>query len=95
MVQIFVAFSQNILNLLATSKLNTMNMITFRESVILSPDSVTPPSLPTSAGSMTSKSSFSRVRKLLTLGIAGINNNLMACQIYIMCKKSNVSAEVR
>ena len=72
-----------------------MNMITFRESVILSPDSVTPPSLPTSAGSMTSKSSFSRVRKLLTLGIAGINNNLMAFQISIMCKKSNVSAEVR
>ena len=72
-----------------------MNWITFRESVILSPDSVTPPSLPTSAGSMTSKSSFSRDRKLLTLGIAGINNNLMAFQISIMCKKSKVSAEVR
>ena len=75
--------------------MNAINWITFRDSVILSPDSVTPSLLPTSAGSMTSKSSFSRVRKLLTLGIAGINNNLMACQIYIMCKKSNVSAEVR
>ena len=45
---------------------------TCKESVILSPDSVTPPSLPTSAGSMTSKSSFSRVRKLLTLDVVGI-----------------------
>ena len=51
---------------------NRILWITFKESVILSPDSVTPPSLPTSAGSMTSKSSFSRVRKLLTLDVVGI-----------------------